>query len=166
ERLVTRGGTATIVIEQPSLPIPGTPLGPRHLAIAAAADELDRLGVDRVTIVVAGGLLRRTSPRDIGLLVPPDFRRRFKGRVIVHDVEAEDLVTLEGAPGEPVFRVNPALVETDLVVLVTAAESVVHGGPATLLGAAGRESLRAAGGMSLLATSGSQGWRLAIELER
>src|SRR5206468_10376880 len=65
ERLVTRGGTATIVIEQPSLPIPAATLGPRHLAIAAAADELDRLGVDRLTIVVAGGLLRRTSPRDI-----------------------------------------------------------------------------------------------------
>lgn len=160
ERLVTRGGTATIVIEQPSLPLPGTPLGPRHLAIAATADELDRLGVDRVTIVVAGGLLRRTSPREIGLLVPPDFRRRFKGRVIVHDVEAEDLVELGG------FRVNPALLETDLVVLVTAAESVVHGGPATLLSASSRESLRAAGSMSLLETSGSQGWRLALELER
>ena len=166
ERLVTRGGTATIVIEQPSLPLPGTPLGPRHLAIAATADELDRLGVERVTIVVAGGLLRRTSPRDIGLLVPPDFRRRFKGRVIVHDVEAEDLVTLAGEPDTPTFRVNPALVETDLVVVVTAAESVVHGGPAALLCASGRESLRAAGGISLLETRGSQGWRLAVELER
>jgi Lactate racemase N-terminal domain len=164
ERLVTRGGTATIVIEQPSLPLPGTPIGPRHLAIAATADELERLGVARVTIVVAGGLMRRTTPRDIGLLVPPEFRRRFKGRVIVHDVEADDLVALGGeAPG---FRVNPALVETDLVVTVTAAESVVHGGPAALLAATGRESLRAAGAMSLLETSGSQGWRLALELER
>ena len=48
----------------------------------------------RVTILVAGGLLRRTTPREIGLLVPPEFRRRFKGRVIVHDAEAEDLVDL------------------------------------------------------------------------
>ncbi len=164
ERLVTRGGSATIVIEQPSLPLPGSPLGPRHLAIAATADELERHGVDRVTIVVAGGLLRRTSPRDIGLLVPPEFRRRFKGRVIVHDVEAEDLVLLGSEPSG--FWVNPALVETDLVVVVTAAESVVHGGPAALLNAAGRDALRAAGGMSLLETSGSQGWRLALELER
>src|SRR5207253_2018855 len=92
ERLVTRGGTATLVIEQPSLPISAAALGPRHLAIAAAADELDRLGVERLTIVVAGGLLRRTSPREIGLLFPPEFRRRFRGRIVVHDAEAEDLV--------------------------------------------------------------------------
>jgi hypothetical protein len=165
ERLVTRGGTATLVIEQPSLPIPGASPSPRHLAIAAAADELDRLGVSQVTIVVAGGLLRRSSPREIGLLVPPEFRRRFRGRVIVHDAEANDLVEL-GRAGNVTLRVNRALVETDLVLAVTAAETVVHGGPAALLAATGRESLRAAGALSLLETSGSQGWRLAVELER
>lgn len=165
ERLVTRGGSATIVIEQPSLPVAATPLGPRHLAVAAAADELERLGVERLSIVVAGGLLRRASPRDIGLLFPPEFRRRFRGRIIVHDVEAADLADL-GEAGPVPLRVNPALVETDLVVTVTAAETVVHGGPAALLAAAGREPLRAAGAQSLLETSGSQGWRLAVELER
>jgi hypothetical protein len=165
ERLATRGGTATLVIEQPSLPIPAAPVGPRHLAIAAAADELERLGVRNVTILVAGGLLRRTSPREIGLLVPPEFRRRFRGRVIVHDAEAEDLVEL-GEVGNVTLRVNRALVETDVVVTVTAAETVLHGGPAVLLAATGRESLRAAGGLSLLETSGSQGWRIALELER
>jgi hypothetical protein len=165
ERLVKKGGTATIVIEQPSLPIPAVHVGPRHTAIAAVSDELDRLGVARVTILVAGGLTRRTTPREIGLLVPPEFRRRFRGRVIVHDAEAEDLVEL-GAAGNVTLRVNPALVETDLVVPVTAAETVLHGGPAALLNASGRESLRAAGALSLLETSASQGWRLAAELER
>ena len=165
DRLVTRGGTATLVVEQPSLPIPASPVGPRHLAIAAAGDELERLGVRQVTIVVAGGLLRRTSPREIGLLVPPDFRRRFRGRVIVHDAEAEDLVDL-GRAGNVPLRVNRALVETDLVLTVSAAETVLHGGPAVLLATAGREALRAAGAISLLESSGSQGWRLAIELER
>ncbi|HEY6961566.1 MAG TPA: lactate racemase domain-containing protein [Gaiellaceae bacterium] len=165
ERLVTAGGTATLVIEQPSLPVPGVGVGPRHTAIAAAADELERLGVGRVTILVAGGLLRRTSPREIGLLVPPEFRRRFRGRVIVHDAEAEDLVEL-GHAGNVPLRVNRALVETDLVVTVTAAESVLHGGPAALVAAGGREALRAAGAVSLLETSGSQGWRLAVEIER
>jgi hypothetical protein len=153
------------VIEQPSLPIPAATVGPRHQAIATAADELDRLGVRQVTIVVAGGLLRRTSPREIGLLVPPEFRRRFKGRVMVHDAEAEDLVEV-GQAGNVRLRVNRALVETDLVLAVTAAETVLHGGPAALLAATGRESLRAAGGVSLLETSASQGWRLALELER
>ena len=165
EQLVTRGGTATIVIEQPSLPIPSSNTGPRHTAIAAVADELERLGVQQTTILVAGGLMRRTTPREIGTLVPPDFRRRFKGRVIVHDSESDDLVEL-GREGNVTVRVNPALVETDLVVTVTAAETVLHGGPAALLAAAGREQLRAAGALSLLETSGSQGWRLAIGIER
>jgi hypothetical protein len=165
ERLVTPGGTATIVIEQPSLPVAAVHIGPRHVATAAVAEELERLGVRQTTILVAGGLLRRTSPREIGLLVPPEFRRRFKGRVMVHDAESEDLVEL-GQTGNVTLRVNPALVETDLVVTVTAAETVLHGGPAALLGATGRESLRAGGALSLLETSGSQGWRLAVELER
>jgi hypothetical protein len=165
ERLATRGGTATIVIEQPSLPIPGATVGPRHLAIATTADALDRLGVARLTIVVAGGLLRRASPRDIGLLFPPEFRRRFRGRIIVHDAEAPDLVDL-GRAGNVELRINPALVETDLVVTVTAAETVVHGGPGVLVGASGRDSLRAAGGVSLLETSASQGWDLSLEIER
>ncbi len=165
ERLVTKGGTATVVIEQPSLPIPTTPIGPRHIAIAAVVDELERLGVARVTVLVAGGLARRTTPREIGLLVPPEFRRRFKGRVIVHDAEAEDLVELGEEDGVP-LRVNPAVVETDLVVVVTGAENVLYGGPAALLAATGRESLRAAGALSLLETSTSEGWRLAIALEQ
>jgi hypothetical protein len=164
ERLVTRGGTATIVIEQPSLPIPAVQSGPRDEAIATVSDELDRLGVARVTILVAGGLLRRTTPREIGLLVPPEFRRRFRGQVIVHDAESPDLVDL-GSAGNVSLRVNPALVETDLVITVTAAETVLHGGPAALLSASGRESLRAAGALSLLETSASQGWRLAVEIE-
>ena len=163
--VVTRGGTATIVIEQPVLPIPGAPADPRHAAIAAVADELDRLGVVQVTILVAGGLLRRTSPRDIGLLVTPAFRRRFRGRVIVHDVEAADLADL-GDAGDVWLRVNRALVETDLVVTVTAAESVLHGGPAALLAATGSDSLLAAESSSLLEASTSRGWALAREVER
>ncbi len=55
---------------------------------------------------------------------------------------------------------------TDLVVVVTAAETVLHGGPAALVGVSGRETLRAAGAYSLLETSASQGWRIGLELER
>jgi hypothetical protein len=165
EQLAKRGGTATVVIEQPALPIPSVHVGPRHVAIAAVADELEQLGVRQTTILVAGGLMRRTTPRDIGTLVPPEFRRRFRGRVIVHDSEAENLVAI-GSDGNIDLRVNPALIETDLIVTVTAAETVLHGGPASLLAASGREQLRAAGAMSLLETSASQGWRLAVAIER
>jgi hypothetical protein len=62
--------------------------------------------------------------------------------------------------------VHPALIRADVVVVVTAAETVLHGGPAALVGAAGAETLRAAGAYSLLETSASQGWRLGVEIER
>jgi Lactate racemase N-terminal domain len=163
--LVKPGGTATLVIEVPTLPIPSASPEPRNEAIAATVDELERLGVARVTILVACGLLRRPSAREIGLFVPPEFRRRFRGTVAVHDVEADDLVEL-GSAGSLPLRVSRALVETDLIVTVTAAETVLHGGPSTLLKACGPEALRAAGAASLLETGGSQGWELARRLER
>lgn len=165
DRLVRRGGTATVVIEAPTLPIPNTNTGPRHLAIAATVDELERLGVDQVTILVAGGLARRATPRSIGQLVPPEFRRRFRGLVLVHDAESDDLSDLGEAAGVP-LRVSPALTQTDLVVTVTAAETVLSGGPAALLSASGWEALAAADTASLLETGGSPGWRLALELEQ
>jgi hypothetical protein len=163
--LVPPGCSVTLVLEQPTLPIPSAPGDPRQDAVVATADELVRLGAGRVTILVAGGLHRRTTPREIGLLVSPEFRRRFRGRVVVHDAEADDLVEL-GALGNTPLAVNRALVETDLVVAVTAAETVLTGGPSALLKACGRQALRAAGAVSLLEAGGSQGWRLALEVER
>jgi len=163
--LVTPGGTATVVIEMPNLPVPAASADPRQDAIAATVAELGRLGVSNVTILVAGGLFRRPSPREIGLLVPPDFRRRFRGQLMVHDAEAEDLVEVGETKGRP-LRVSRALVETDLVVTVTAAETVLHGGPSALLRASARDVLRGSGATSLLETSSSQGWTLAVELER
>jgi lactate racemase-like protein len=165
DELTTRGGTATLVIEPPSLPIPASNPEPRHEAIGAAVSELERLGVSHVTILVASGLQRRPAPREIGLLVEPDFRRRFRGRVLVHDAEAENLVEIGSVDGVP-LRLSRALVETDLVLTVTAAETVLHGGPAAIVGASGRETLRAAGATSLLETGTSRGWQLAAAAER
>jgi hypothetical protein len=163
EKLVRRGGTATIVVEPPSLPIPGATTDPRAVAVVAAVEELQRAGVplEQQTILVAGGLQKRPTPREIGQLVAPEFRRRFRGRLVVHDVEDEALV--EVAPG---LRVNPALVDTDLVVVVSAAESVLHGGPAVLLAASTADVLLGPEAESLLETSGSPSWRRALELER
>jgi hypothetical protein len=162
-RLATRGGRATIVVEPPALPIPGAPGDPRAVAVAAAVAELERAGVavEQQTILVASGLQRRATPREIGELVAPEFRRRFRGRLVVHDAEHESLV--EVGPG---LAVNPALVETDLVLTVSAAESVVHGGPGLLVAAGSPATLRADAGDSLLETRGSPGWARAIELER
>jgi hypothetical protein len=114
---------------------------------------------------VAGGLARRAGNEQLETLVSPEFARRFHGHVEVHDVEREDLLEL-GAVGSVPLRVHPALVRTDVVVVVTAAETVLHGGPAALIAAAGPQALRAAGAYSLLETSASHGWRLGLELER
>ncbi|MGH3072236.1 MAG: lactate racemase domain-containing protein [Gaiellaceae bacterium] len=167
EALVTRGGKATIVVEPPELPLPGAPSDPRRAALAAAIDELDRLGIPsrHQTILVAGGLNRRAGQRELEALVAPAIARRFHGRVEVHDAEAADLVQL-GTAGHTPLRVNRLLVETDLVVCVTAAETVVHGGPAALLGACSPEALRGATAYSLLETAGAGGWQLGLSLER
>jgi Lactate racemase N-terminal domain len=169
EALVSRGGRATIVIEPPSLPIPTAQNDPRQAAIGAVVDELSRAGVpvENQTLLVAGGLARRLAERDLEQLwiVSPAFARRFRGRVVIHDVEHPDLVEI-GHSGRIPLRVHRSLLETDVIVVVTAAETVVHGGPAALLAASGKESLRAAGAYSLLETSAAQGWQLAVAIER
>jgi hypothetical protein len=168
EALVPRSAKrATVVVEPPALPIPGSERDPRQDAIAAAVGELERFGIPSgyQTLLVAGGLARRAGHELLGNLVSPDFARRFHGHVEVHDVERDGLVELDGSARVP-LRVHPALVETDVVVVVTAAETVLHGGPATLLGAATAEALRSAGAWSLLETSASQGWRTALAIER
>jgi hypothetical protein len=167
ESLVTRRARATIVVESPALPIPGSPADPRQLAIGAVVDELERLGIPSgyQTILVACGLARRPSQRELAGFVAPELARRFHGRVLVHDVESPDLVTLDDA-SRPPLRVHSALAATDLVVVVSAAESVLHGGPAALLAAAGADAQRAAGAYSLLETTASQGWQLGLALER
>jgi hypothetical protein len=167
EHVVPRGGRVTIVVEQAALPLPGAPIDPRRQAIAATVDELRRLGVtdEKQTIVVASGLARRPRRRELSSLVSARFARTFRGQLVVHDVEDEGLVDLGEANGVP-LRASRALVEADAVVAVTAAETVLHGGPGALLAAGGVEALRAANAESLLQPSGSSGWQLATALER
>ncbi len=166
ETLVPRGGRATVVIEPPAQPVPQTPFESRPAAVAAAIDELERSGIpsERTTILVAGGLARRTSDRDVEQFVPPEFARRYRGSVEVHDAESPDLVplSLEGRD----VRVHPTLLNTDLVLTVSAAETVLHGGPSLLVGASDPATIRAADAYSLLETAASQGWQLGVAIER
>jgi hypothetical protein len=170
EALVTRGGRATIIVEPPALPLPGaTTNDPRQAALAAASAELERAGVptERQTLLVATGLTRRPQQRELeGLgVVSPAFARRFRGKVEIHDAESPELVELEPA-GRTGLAVHPALLDTDLVLTVSAAETVLDGGPALLLACGNAAAQRAATAYSLLETGASQGWRLAVELER
>lgn len=159
---------ATIVVEPPALPVPGGLRDPRLEALVATSDELETAGIPsrHQTILVAAGLARKPGRQELAALVTPEFRRRFHGLVVVHDVEAPDLVPLGEAEGS-VLLVDRALTETDLVVTLSAAESVLHGGPNLLLAAGAAEPLQAAqDSPSLLETGGSRGWRLALAVER
>jgi hypothetical protein len=166
EALAAPGARATIVVQTPELPFPNAVPDPRQAALAAALDELDRLGIpdERTTILVASGLGRRAGHRELEVLLSPPRARAFHGRVESHDCE-DGLVELGEADGVP-LRVNRALVEADVVLTVTAAETVLDGGAAALLAAGGAEALLAADAASLLETRGSHGWQLALALER
>jgi lactate racemase-like protein len=163
EQAAPAGGRATIVVEHPALPYPEPQLDPRPQALAAAIDELERCGIrdERVTILVAGGLERRSGQRELERLLPPPRARSFRGRVLTHDAEHPELVPLVSAAS-----LNRALVETDLVLTVGAAETVLHGGPGTLLAACDSATLRAvAGAESLVEAGGAPEWRRALEVE-
>ena len=166
EALVSRGGTATLVVEPPELPLPGAPVDPASEALAAAIEELERLGVPtaRQTILIAGGLNRRAGHRELEALLAPTFARRFHGRVEVHDAESPDLVHV-GDAGRTPLRVNPLLLETDLVLCSP---------PPRPSSTAARRSPRrvrsrdAAGRDCLLAARDGRGpgWQLGVALER
>ena len=161
--LVTPGGRATLVVEPAALPLPGAPQDARQSAIAVTIAELERCGVpdERQTILVAGGLGRRFGQRDLERLLSPPQARAFRGRVVVHDAEDETLVPISGQA-----RIHPALVETDLVLAVTAAETVLHGGPGALIAACDAATIRSvASADSLLEAAGSPAWAAGLDLE-
>ncbi|HET8742417.1 MAG TPA: lactate racemase domain-containing protein [Gaiella sp.] len=163
--LVPRGGRATVVVQPASLPFPSPVDDPRRDALGTVLTELTRAGVpgDRQTLLVAGGLSRRAGRQELEALVRRDRARSFRGRVVVHDCESDELrrIELDGRA----HRVHPALLETDLVVTVGAGETVLHGGPTALLDACGPATVRATTATSLLEASGAGGWRLAAALE-
>ena len=87
EALAAGARRATIVVEPPALPLGSVVGDPRRLAIAAVSEKLEELGVPtgEQTLLVACGLARRVSRGKITALVTPELRRRFHGRVVVHD---------------------------------------------------------------------------------
>jgi hypothetical protein len=131
-------------------------------------DVLTTLGVpaERQTILVAGGLCRRLGQRDLERLLPPPEARDFRGKVLVHDAASQELVTLELDDGSEA-HVHRAVVETDLLLVVSSAETVLHGGPGALLGACDAATvLRAASAESLVQAAGEPAWELALAVER
>jgi hypothetical protein len=164
EDVAPRGGRATIVVEQPALPFPGDPHGPRQEALAAALDELTASGIpgERQTVLVAGGLARRSGQHELERLLPPPRARSFRGCVLVHDAEDEGLVAATDG-----VRIHPALLQTDVALVVGAAETVLHGGPGTLVAACDSATVRAAAAAeSLVEAAGAPEWEQALRIER
>jgi hypothetical protein len=86
--------------------------------------------------------------------------------VLVHDAADPGLGGLD-LGGETQAAIQPAIVDSDLVVVVSSAETVLHGGPAALVAACDAETiLRSTAADSLLQASGSRAWQLALGVER
>ena len=165
--LVTPGGRAVIVVEPRSLPLPGAPIDPRQPAVAAVIDQLERLGMppDGLTILIAGGLERRARRSAVEGVLRPGRARDYRGAVAIHDATGDDLRLLELQDAEPV-RIHGALLDADLVVCVTAAETSERGGACALLAACAAEAIASVGpAPSLLAPSLSPTGRLAGRIE-
>jgi hypothetical protein len=168
ESLAPEHGRATIVVEPRGLPVPGAQLDPRPDALVATIGELTRAGIpdSRQTILVAGGLGQRLGQHELERLLPPPQARSFRGRVLVHDAEDPTLVPIADWNGSTV-RVHPAVIDADVVVVVGAAETVLHGGPGTLLSACDAATVRRAAGIdSLVEAAAAPEWDLALEVER
>jgi Lactate racemase N-terminal domain len=165
QAVAPRGGRATVVVQPPTVPLPSVEDDPRRDALAAVLDELATHGVprERITVLVVGALGRRAGRRELEVLLRRDRARDFRGRIVVHDCEAEDLHPLTAAGR--VHRINRAIVETDLVVTVGAGETVLHGGASALVDACAPGTIREAGAVSLLEATTASGWRLASTLE-
>jgi lactate racemase-like protein len=152
-----RGLRATVVVEPPALPVPGAQIDARPEALATVLENLVELGVpdEQQTILVAGGLGRRLGKSELERLLPPPQAREFRGHVLVHDAASPDLIPVELQDGTEA-RLHHALVETDLVVVVSSAETVLDGGPGALLAACD----------SLVHAAGEPAWELALAVER
>ena len=121
---------------------------------------------DRQTILVAGGLARKLVRRDLERLCRLRRHAEYRGRVLVHDAAAEDLVTVS-VSDDTEARINRALVETDLVVVVSAAETILHGGPGALLSASDAATVRAPRRRARSCKQReSRAWELALAVER
>ena len=168
-QLVTVGGKVTIVVEPGLLPLPGAPWDPRQDALAAVIDELARLGMrgERHTVLVAGGLERRSGRAEREAVLRPARAHSFRGVVAVHDCTDDALRALVGGDVSPGLRTNPHLLDTDLIVVVTAAETADRGGAAALLGACDADTIASPPpGASLLEPTASPARALAATIEK
>ena len=165
EALVARGARATIVVEPPALPSRAPPTIRASWRSRRSSPSSSGSGSRRAADVARRRRAARrpgrasSAARHARVRAPLSRRRRRARR------RARRPRRARRASRSPA-RVHPRARRDR-------PRRRGHGGrdgaarrPAALLAAAGAEALRAAGAYSLLETAGSQGWRLALELER
>ena len=160
-----RPRASTIVVEPPALPVPGAQIDPRPAALATMLDELDRTrrpGRATSRSSSQAGSRVASGRRELERLLPPPQARAFRGARRRPRRGARGPRRHLGDDGPH----QPGVVETDLVVVVSSAETVVHGGPGALLAACDAATIRrAAAARSLVQASGEPAWRLALAVE-
>jgi hypothetical protein len=115
-------------------------------------------------VLVAGGLERRGGRREREGVLSRARARSFRGTVIVHDCTDESLRELSGASGPA--RIAVPVLDADLVITITAAETADRGGGAALLGACDADTIASpAPAPSLLEPATSPARRLGAAVE-
>ena len=124
EKLLRPGMKLTLVVGNVDPVQPRMRFDIRRTILERVLEHAARARVDDVAIVVAGGLGPRWGGQEIVEALGDRVATSFlpEGRIISHDVTAEDLVTVATLSGEPV-RVNSRIAESDLVVSV----DICHG---------------------------------------
>ena len=163
-------GRATIVVEPPALPIPGAGTTHARRRSPRRSDELERPGVPSRAADDArrrrAHAARPTSASSRARLVSPELRAPLPRHGRGPRRRGSGARSSSGTRASPAARRTARSLETDLVVTVSAAETVLHGGPGACSPPAARRRCARRGAYSLLETAASQGWQLGVELER
>lgn len=125
---VKPGMRVTVVVDDPSLPVPPLQRDCRAEMLDAVLEVLTAagLGEDSVTVLVANGLSRQWRPIELVELLGESVTSQFP--TICHDAEAQAQLTRIGEEPEGPVEFNRAVVEADLIVHVNVVSTPLHAG--------------------------------------
>jgi lactate racemase len=153
---LTPSSRVTVLVDDPSLPVPPPAQDCRGEMLDAALKVLSARGVrpTRVNVLVANGLNRQWRESELKELVgAPTFGAV---RIVCHDAESHAGVTRLGEEPEGPVELSKLLVETDLVLHLNLVSLPILAGTAGLVtGATGYRTARYLNSPALLAGEGS-----------
>lgn len=141
---VRAGTRVTVVVDDPSLPVPPLQHDCRKEMLEAVLEVLYDAGLreDSVTVLVANGLSRQWRASELVELLGEQATSEFP--TVCHDAEAQLQLLRIGEEPEGPVELNRAVVEADLVVHVNVVSTPLHAGLFPLVqGTAGYRTARA-----------------------